>query len=1182
MRRARARHGHDDGRNTSVTRKLAKWLSLGIGGLLLMTLLAAALLYWRLQQGPMRLPLLEPHVRAALRDSLRGAGLDVAFRDVVLEIDQRRRLPTLRLRDISLRRQGNELASAPRAAVALGGRDLLHGRLRVRHLELVGTRLIWRRSATGAFSLGIAGAPPAAAGQAASPPAPRQAGNVQGEKKDATAQDGKAVARNVLQQLRRMLAGEKGQGNASLGALETLRVRDADITYVDEGLGVSWHARRADMLLRRVPYGFAMLAKARVEGAADRPLPVELGATWALASGRVSLSVRMQDAELASLMRGLWGDRVDVRGLRQPFSARLGLELTADGGVRKGTAEVLLARGHVQPPSWLARPVEVREGTLRLDYRPEGNEVIIRQGDVHLSAGHLALAGVMHLLWNGEGVPALGLDVRLRQAGHAVAGMPLRRVSLKGVLRFAPLSLNMEDLQASGGGAALRVRGTIRREAEGAGIYVSGRARAISHRLLKELWPPTIGRGARQWLRQHVSAGVIPAASLRLAIPARVMKAAVERDLPMPDKVADVRFSVRGVRFTHVDGWPPVSDAEGSGVMTGNHFRLTLNKGFSRLPSGKLLKLEKGEIRTRDLAARVSPGEIDVRARGAASGFLELADLPPLKLRSAANLPDGSLRGKALLRVRLAMPFSRDMRAADIRIIEGRADVRQAEISGLAKGLDLKQGTLRIVYEKGMLRASGDARMAGLPVKLVFRHALGSKGGGADSLRLKARLGEAEQRRLGVSLAPWLTGPVPVEAEATLRKGRVSSLKVRASLDRVAMSLPAIGWNRAPRKGTQAAFDVLMEDNGAVRVRNLRLTGPGGLRVQGRLNLDAHGAFTDATFSRFELDANNRLALGLEREKNGLNVAAAGPSFDARPLITRLFAPRRRIDRSLRSVFVRVNITSVQALRGEKVNDVRGEITLRDGLVRRASLTGRFASGRKVALDLAPARDGLRRLRIVSDDAGALLRASGLYSRILGGSAEFTALLKGGEDGGVQRGLLILRKFMVRGDQRLARLQRPGKKGRAGPRRGQRFKKLVLPFSTDRHFIRIGDAIIRSPEIGATANGMIRRADGAMDIGGTIIPAYALNAAFGKIPVLGALLTGGRGQGVFGMNYALKGTMSRPKFLVNPLSAVAPGVFRQLFHLGGQNVNPDGTPRRPGQNRPRRKRRRNNLVNGRG
>ncbi len=60
-----------------------------------------------------------------------------------------------------------------------------------------------------------------------------------------------------------------------------------------------------------------------------------------------------------------------------------------------------------------------------------------------------------------------------------------------------------------------------------------------------------------------------------------------------------------------------------------------------------------------------------------------------------------------------------------------------------------------------------------------------------------------------------------------------------------------------------------------------------------------------------------------------------------------------------------------------------------------------------------------------------------------------------------------------------------------------------------------------------------------------------INSALGKFPILGEILTGGEGQGVFGMNFALRGTMADPQLVVNPVSALAPGIFRHIFGAGG-------------------------------
>jgi hypothetical protein len=223
-------------------------------------------------------------------------------------------------------------------------------------------------------------------------------------------------------------------------------------------------------------------------------------------------------------------------------------------------------------------------------------------------------------------------------------------------------------------------------------------------------------------------------------------------------------------------------------------------------------------------------------------------------------------------------------------------------------------------------------------------------------------------------------------------------------------------------------------------------------------------------------------------------------------------------------------------------------------VVQEADLQGTFLSGAPVTYKITPA-DGYRDMRVTIRDAGAALRAANLYSKAAGGQLELTAQLGVGQDVSVKRGMLVIRNFEVRDETTLAEIERQDHSVRtkpSGPRnQGLSFTKLTMPFSSDQDYVRIGDSLVKGPDIGASVQGIIRKRDGALDIGGTIIPAYELNSALSGIPLVGDILTGGKGQGVFGVNFALRGTMQQPRFVVNPVSALTPGIFRRIFDMGG-------------------------------
>ena len=111
-----------------------------------------------------------------------------------------------------------------------------------------------------------------------------------------------------------------------------------------------------------------------------------------------------------------------------------------------------------------------------------------------------------------------------------------------------------------------------------------------------------------------------------------------------------------------------------------------------------------------------------------------------------------------------------------------------------------------------------------------------------------------------------------------------------------------------------------------------------------------------------------------------------------------------------------------------------------------------------------------------------------------------------------------------------------------------------IPFSTlrgdfdysDNHLV-LENLLAYGGAIGVTANGVIQPSRDRLDLQGTIVPAYALNSVIGNIPLIGSLLLGGEGQGLFAANYRATGSAADPQLSVNPLSALTPGFLRRLL-----------------------------------
>ncbi|AZL16022.1 hypothetical protein [Rickettsiales endosymbiont of Stachyamoeba lipophora] len=107
-----------------------------------------------------------------------------------------------------------------------------------------------------------------------------------------------------------------------------------------------------------------------------------------------------------------------------------------------------------------------------------------------------------------------------------------------------------------------------------------------------------------------------------------------------------------------------------------------------------------------------------------------------------------------------------------------------------------------------------------------------------------------------------------------------------------------------------------------------------------------------------------------------------------------------------------------------------------------------------------------------------------------------------------------------------------------------------IAYDWQQHKLTITDGNAKANSIGLTMEGFYNLHSKDYKFNGTLVPnLYGINQLFGKIPVLGANLLGGKNSGIVAVNYTIKGDISHPtpKIWVNPLSILTPGFLRKIF-----------------------------------
>ncbi|HZZ78805.1 MAG TPA: AsmA-like C-terminal region-containing protein, partial [Gemmataceae bacterium] len=201
-------------------------------------------------------------------------------------------------------------------------------------------------------------------------------------------------------------------------------------------------------------------------------------------------------------------------------------------------------------------------------------------------------------------------------------------------------------------------------------------------------------------------------------------------------------------------------------------------------------------------------------------------------------------------------------------------------------------------------------------------------------------------------------------------------------------------------------------------------------------------------------------------------------------------------------------------------------------------------------------------LYLETKDAGAFFRFTDIYPKMFGGQM-WVALDAPNGDSSPQEGLLNVSNFNVKGEAALDRVV--ANSGGANPK-GIAFTRMRTEFTRQTGELRINDGVVRGPTVGATIEGSIDYRANEVRMSGTFVPMYGLNNIFGQIPIVGLVLGGGSNEGLIGITYEVVGSPGAPVLRVNPISAMAPGVFRKIFEFGTgkQGMPPDFASDPPG------------------
>jgi hypothetical protein len=414
-----------------------------------------------------------------------------------------------------------------------------------------------------------------------------------------------------------------------------------------------------------------------------------------------------------------------------------------------------------------------------------------------------------------------------------------------------------------------------------------------------------------------------------------------------------------------------------------------------------------------------------------------------------------------------------------------------------------------------------------------------------------ATLSVADAQEFGVDLSEFMQGDVRVVARP-LADGRI---QVTADLQQTGLTIRDVGVTKAA--GVPGTLNgILSFANDAISISEVDL-GFGNVRLQGDLAFTMGGQLQTAEFSTFRISPGDNASVSMTPRDGGFALAVRGQQLDLKPVLKRFFnlegdanaAPSE--DLQDQTFAVSVQLDRALGYFGSVALNLDLDLEVRGDELRRVNLSSQLGGGR--TMSAATNRiEGGRVISYASNDIGAVMRLVGVYPRLVGG--EGSLVMRYDSATRADAGEFQIRNFAIVDEGNLDeivssdRAIQPVEGG--GSALAFDFGRAQFVRYPDR--IRVVEAALYGDTVGGTIRGNILTETGRYDLAGTYVPLFGLNNVFQQLPILGPIFGGREGEGLLGVTFAVRGPLSDPELLVNPVSILAPGVFRTLFEYRAQ------------------------------
>jgi AsmA-like C-terminal region/Protein of unknown function len=825
-----------------------------------------------------------------------------------------------------------------------------------------------------------------------------------------------------------------------------------------------------------------------------------------------------------------------------------------------------LARGHITPPWDRDTAMRIDHGDIKLRYVKEKDIVEIAPSTFVWGQSRTTISGTFRPTRGADGAPVTwdfalkAEDTILAVEEFGLSPMKVDEWSATGSFVPEEGRVTLSRFVIRSGTASISLAGYVLDSPTSPEIHLAGEVSPMPVDTLKRFWPKFLAGKARQWVLERIEGGETQGGRFEVNLAAGQL-AEIEQGGSVPPGAINVELNLTGMSIAYIPELPPVITGDAKLVVSGIEFSVDIPQGKIVLPSSQEIGLADGTFYIPDLRTDPQQGVIAFKANSATPAVLELLDHEPLGyIRSVGMTPD-FLSGTAEGGFTLSMPLFADLEFKDIKL-NGLARLENAIAPQSIGDLQVEGGGVDLNVTDETIEARGQVLIQNIPAEVYWQRIFHTPDDQQPPLRVSATLDEATRAKLGLKLNHLIKGPTPVTLSMSRFGQSDQTINLQADLTQALLRFDSIGWTKPSGGSASVQFDVEQKNDGSLDLQNFTILGD-DIAVNGLISLDGEHHLKSFYFPHFSVSALTHVEItGEIRDDKVLDIKVEGPSFDGRQFFQSLFSAEQLAASGSENAgdwagidFI-ARIGTVVGGYDTTVKDLQATMQKRDGRLVALDAQGNL-NGKSTAAVKLEHPGGARQIKAEAADAGSAFRLVNFYPSIEGGQASLQVNLDAGT-GGAMSGTLWVRDFNLVGDSVVDDvLTDPHSTAVLGERKQQQrqqrsrigFTQLRAPFSVGGGKFRLHDSYMNGPSLGATVRGTADFKARTVDLGGTYVPLYGLNSAFRSIPILGPIIGGRQGEGLVGITFAVKGKLDNPTVLVNPMSVMTPGIFRQIFEF---------------------------------